>query len=123
MARAVFSIFRLAGKHDAMGTWAEDNLDNGRRIWVIDQDVDERNPTHTEFAVLIFDAGPFHMTLGVITSISDRVVNVFRRAHDTDHRPYRRSLAAAIYGVAQLNGLPPTLLNKSKFVDDLGPLT
>jgi hypothetical protein len=121
MGCASFSICRLVEKHETIGTWAEDTLDNDPRLWLIDLDVDEPNRSHTAFAVRIFDAGSPHVTLGVITSISDRMVNVFRRAHDTDRRPHRRSLAAINYGLAQLNGLPPTHASGWKFVDDPGP--
>jgi hypothetical protein len=121
MGCAVFSIFRLAEKHETMGTWVEDILDNDRRIWLIDLDVPEPQPSHSFFAVRIFDAGPFHAMLSVITSMSDRVVNVFKTAEATGRRPYRRSLAATIYGLTELQGLPPTHLGARKFVADLGP--
>jgi hypothetical protein len=120
MGRAVFSIFRLAEKHETMGTWVEDVLDNGRRTWLIDLDVPELEPSHTFFATRIFDAGPFHAMLSVITSLSDRMVNVFKRAEATGRRRYRRSLAATIYGLTELRGLPPTNAVARKFVAELG---
>jgi len=120
MGQAVFSIFRLAEKHDTMGTWVEDVLDNGRRIWLIGLDVPESDPSHTVFAARIFDVGPFHAMLSVITSMSDRMVNVFKRAEATGRRPYRRSLAATIYGLTELSGLPPTNASAQKFVAELG---
>jgi hypothetical protein len=116
-----FSIFRLCDEHETMGTWVEDILDNHRRIWLVDLNVDEPDPSHAVFAVRVFDAGSFYMTLCVITSISDRMVNVFKRAHETGRRPYRRSLPATIYGLAQLSGVRPTHASGRKFVDDLGP--
>jgi hypothetical protein len=120
MGRGFFSIFRLAEKHETLGTWVEDILDNDRRLWVVDLDVDEENPSHTAFAVRMFDAGPFHMTLSVITSISERMVNVFKRAHATGRLPYRRSLPATIHGLTHLGGAPPTHMGGWKFVNDLG---
>jgi hypothetical protein len=120
MGRAVFSIFRLAEKHESMGTWVEDILDNDRRIWLIDLGVPEPEPSHSYFATRVFDAGPFHAMLSVITSISDRMVNVFKTAEATGRRPYRRSLAATIYGLTELQGLPPAHVSARKFVADLG---
>jgi hypothetical protein len=120
MGQAVFSIFRLAEKHEIMGTWVEDVLNDSRRIWLIDLDVPEPEPSHSVFAARIFDAGPFHAMLSVITSMSDRIVDVFKRAETTGHRPYRRSLAATIYGLTELGGLPPTNASARKFVAELG---
>jgi hypothetical protein len=119
MGRSFFSLFRLAGQHALSGTWVEDILDNDRRIWLLDLDDDRPNPLHT-FAGRVFDAGPFHLSLCVITLINERMLNVFKRAHATGRRPWRRSLVATIYGLAQLNGLPPTHVSGRKFVDDLG---
>jgi hypothetical protein len=121
IGESFFSVFRLGEKHETMGKWVEDILDNNRRIWLIDLNVDEPNPSHSVCAVRIFDAGPFYMTLCVITSISDRMAEVFRRAHDTSRRPYRRSLPATVYGLAQLNGVRPVHASGRKFVADLGP--
>jgi hypothetical protein len=120
MGRGFFSIFRLAEKHEALGTWVEDILDNDKRLWLADLDVDEKNPSHTVFAVRVFDAGPFHMTLTVIISISQRMANVLKRGHATGRLPYRRTLPATIYGLTHLGGAPPTHLGGWKFVADLG---
>jgi hypothetical protein len=118
-AGSCFSIFRIGETHETTGTWVTDLLDNDRRYWLIDLNVDEPNPSYTVIAVRIFDPGPFHMTLGVITSISDRMANVFQRGHAAGRLPYRRSLAATVYGLAQLNGVPPIHASGKKFVADL----
>jgi hypothetical protein len=121
IGRSFFSIFRLAEKHETTGLWVEDILNDRRRVWLVDLNVDEPNPSHTAFAVRVFDAGPFHVTLCVVTSISERMFNVFERAHVTGRRPYRRSLPATIYGLAQLNGQPPLHASGRRFVADMGP--
>jgi hypothetical protein len=120
IGESFFCLFRLGEKHETMGTWVEDIFDHNRRIWLIDLNVNEQDPSHSVFAVRVFDAGPFYMTLCVITSVSDRMAAVFRRAHETGRRPYRRSLPATIYGLAELNGLRPLHASGRKFVADLG---
>jgi hypothetical protein len=121
LGRASFSVFRPVGQHDMMGTWIEDILENDRRIWLIDLDTAKPSPLRSAFAARVFDAGQFHLTLATIVSINDRIANVFKRAAATGRRPYRRSLAATIYGLAQLSGVRPTHASGRKFVDDLGP--
>jgi hypothetical protein len=120
IGHSFFSIFRPAETHEAAGMWIEDVLNERRRIWVVDVNVSELKPSNSALAVRVFDAGPFHMTLCVITLLSDRMFNVFERAHATGRRPYRRSLPATIYGLAQLNGQQPLHASGRRFLADLG---
>ena len=120
MASNSFSIFRVAGKHESLGLWVDDILDNNRRIWLVEPDVEEEVAVNATFALRAFDAGPFHLPLCLSAIINERMSNVFQRARETGRPMHRRSLAATIYGLVQLNGVPPTHPSGWRFVEDLG---
>ena len=44
MAGAVFSIFRVAERHEAAGLWLEDMLRGDRRLWLVDRSFEARAP-------------------------------------------------------------------------------
>jgi hypothetical protein len=99
MAGAWFSIYRVAGRHEAAGLWLEDLLDEDRRIWLMDEGLQASAPDDTIFAMRMFDAGPFHAGFGIAVIPDEDTVGyaVTARKHG-DRLPFRQSLAATLYG-------------------------
>jgi len=65
MAGAWFSIFRVAGHHEAAGLWLEDRLDGDRRLWLMDKRLAASAEDGMDIAMRLFDAGPFYAGLGI----------------------------------------------------------
>ncbi|PPQ35595.1 hypothetical protein [Rhodopila globiformis] len=99
MARAWFSIFRVAGRHEAAGLWLEDLLDADRRLWLMDKGLEASAEDGTVLAMRLFDAGPFHAGFGIV-AVPDETTTHFAVAarQRGNPLPFRQSLAATLYG-------------------------
>src|SRR5918993_4756731 len=49
MASAFFSIFEVVDRHPSAGIWAEDVLDGKRRIWILDEGLENSAPVGLVF--------------------------------------------------------------------------
>ena len=74
MSQAWFSLFRVAGRHDAAGIWLEDLLDGDRRVWLMDENLETWAEPNLIFGLRVFAAGPFHAAFGIITQPSDDIL-------------------------------------------------
>lgn len=107
MGAGFFSLFKFTAKHEVGGVWVEDMLDNDRRIWIMDVALEERDVAPEVFAMRIFDAGQFCVSLGIIALASEKMVRICTTAQKTTGRlPFRRSLAATLYGLSLMDGRP-----------------
>ncbi len=108
MAAAWFSVFRLAGRHEAAGLWLEDLLDNNRRLWLVDEGLEVSAPDELTLAMRLFDAGPFHAGFGIIVQPDQETIDFCLSAKERGARlPFRYSLAATLYGDHLLEAAPP----------------
>lgn len=65
MRQAFFSLFRYAGPHESGGIWLENSLDDDKRLWLMDERMEETTPSAGAFGMRIFDAGPFYVGFGI----------------------------------------------------------
>jgi hypothetical protein len=101
MAAAWFSLFRVAGRHEAAGLWLEDVLDGDRHLWLVDEALEASAPAGLVLGMRLFDAGPFHAGFGVIVSPDEETMEFCLAARERGARlPVRHSLAATLYGDA-----------------------
>jgi hypothetical protein len=108
MGEAWFSIFRMAGRHEAAGLWLEDLLAGNRRIWLVDEALEASAPEGIIFATRLFDAGPFHAGFGIIVEPDEETLDVCVSAKERGARlPFRHSLAATLYGDKLRADAPP----------------
>jgi hypothetical protein len=99
LGTAFFSFFTVIGEHDEGGAWVEDILHGNRRLWIADLKITGPKAAGQTLAVRIFDVGPFHATLSPLSSVSEKMIDICRKAIETDGTlPFRRSLAAIVYG-------------------------
>lgn len=99
MAPASFSIFQVAGWHDAAGVWLDDLLVAERRLWLVDEGLEASAPEGLTIAMRVFDAGPFHAGFGIVVIPDADLVEVCVASATRDNPlPVRHSLAAALYG-------------------------
>jgi hypothetical protein len=116
---AFFSLFRLTAKHDAGDFCAEDILNRDRHIRIVTTSLEDREAGPEVFAMRLFDTGQFHMAITVILSASDKFVQLCLTGQNaTGHIPFRRGLAATMYGLHFLEGTP-NHLSKMKFARDV----
>ena len=99
MAHAFFSLFRYAGPHESGGVWLENLLDGSRRIWLMDERMDEIAPSAGAFGMRIFDAGPFHVGFGIAAPTDHETAEfAVQGMKHSGRAPFRYSLAATLYG-------------------------
>jgi hypothetical protein len=99
MAGAWFSIFRVAGHHEAAGLWFEDLLDGNRRFWLVDKALEASAKDGVVLAMRLFDAGPFHAGFGIVVVPDEDTVHIAVDAKARGNQlPFRHSLAATLYG-------------------------
>jgi hypothetical protein len=99
MAAAWFSIFRLGGRHEVAGLWAEDMLDEDRRLWLVDEGLEASAPEGLILGMRLFDADPFHAGFGILVQPDEETLDfcLDAKAHGA-RLPFRYSLAATLYG-------------------------
>ncbi len=108
MAGAWFSIFRVAGPHEAVGLWLEDMLAGNRHLWLMDEALEASAPEGTIAGMRLFDAGPFHAGFGIIVEPDDETLDFCLAAKERGAAlPFRHSLAATLYGDHLRAGAPP----------------
>jgi len=99
MSHAFFSLFRFAGPHESGGVWLENLLDDSRRIWLMDERMEETAPSAGTFGMRIFDAGPFYVGFGIAAPTDDETAEFLVQGMKNSGRaPFRYSLAATLYG-------------------------
>ena len=99
MTHAFFSLFRCAGPNESGGVWLENLLDDGRRIWLMDERMEEIAPSVGAFGMRIFDAGPFHVGFGIAAPTDDETAEfAVQGMKHSGRAPFRHSLAATLYG-------------------------
>ncbi len=107
MAKAWFSIFRVAGGHTAAGLWLEDLLEGDRCLWLMDEALEVSAPVGAIFGMRLFDAAPFHAGFGVIVKPNEETLEFCLKAKARGGPlPFRHSLAVTLYG-DQLRALAP----------------
>ena len=103
------SIFRDAARHEMAGCWLEDLLNDGRRLWLIDESMEASVAEGVVFAMRLFDAGPYHAGFGIIVQPDKETVEMCVAAQRSSGRcPFRHSLAATLYGDSLRDDLPPS---------------
>ena len=108
MAGSLFSIFRVAGRHEAAGLWLEDLLAGSRRLWLVDEALEASAPEGAVLGMRLFDAGPFHAGFGIIVEPDDETLDFCLAAKARGAPlPFRRSLAATLYGDQLRAEAPP----------------
>ncbi len=98
MSAAFFSLFRCTGHHEVAGVELEDLLNGGRKLWLMDERMEESASDAGAFGMRIFDAGLFHVGFGIAAPTNDEtaefaVQSVTRNGRST----FRHSLAATLY--------------------------
>jgi hypothetical protein len=108
MAGAWFSIFRVAGRHEATGLWLEDMLEGDRRLWLVDEALEASAPEGAILGMRLFDAGPFHAGFGIIVAPDEETLDFCLEAKARGAPlPFRHSLAATLYGDRLRADAPP----------------
>ena len=108
MAGAWFSIFRVAGRHEAVGLWLEDLLAGDRRLWLVDEALEASAPEGAVLGMRLFEAGPFHAGFGIIVRPDDETLDFCLGAKARGAPlPFRHSLAATLYGDQLRAEAPP----------------
>jgi len=108
MAGAWFSIFRVAGRHEAAGLWLEDMLERDRQLWLVDEALEAPAPEGTILGMRLFDAGPFHAGFGIIVAPDEETLDFCSEAKARGAPlPFRHSLAAMLYGDRLRADAPP----------------
>ena len=92
MATSRFSIFRVAGRHEAAGIRVEDIMDADRHLWLMDAGLERTAPEGFIFAMRVLDAGRFHVSMFSISDFPAFAADML--AHDMNLRG--NSLAVAI---------------------------
>lgn len=106
--RRGFSLFRLAGRHEAAGIWLEDLLDEDQRVWMVDEGLEASAFDGAVLGMRLFDAGPFHAGFGLVTAPDEETVQhciATQAAGGT--RFFRHSLAATLYSDELLAEMVP----------------
>jgi hypothetical protein len=122
MSDAFLALFKFTAMHDIGGIWAEDMLNADRRIWIMDEMLQDREATPEIFGARVFDSGPFHVSVGPTANVSDQFIRLCTEARSANGPlPFRRSLAATLYGLNLMDGVP-SHVSGLKFARDLLPL-
>ena len=119
MAMGFFSVFRSTGQHENGGIRANDMLRDDQPIWLMEKRFDTLDAVPEIFGMRVFDMGPFHAVLGPLAVLKDILADTCAVFQEAEGRPpFRRSLAATIYG---LNTLTEKSTHPSgmKFTEDL----
>ena len=95
MGRAFFSIFRIAGRHEAAGLWLEDLFAGHRRLWMLDEALEASAAEGLHFAARLFDAGEFHAGFGIIVPLDDESTEEYLGLGLT---PQNRHFVPLVYG-------------------------
>jgi hypothetical protein len=104
---ARFSVFFIAARHKAAGVWLEDMLDDGRRIWLMDEALEAQRSGLSHLAMRVFDAGPFHCGFGIVAALDTAVAAAcMLEQQTTGEPPFGPRFAAALYA-AMLGTTPP----------------
>ena len=119
MANGFFSVLQSTGKRENGGIGAKNLLRDDQPLWLMEKRFDTLDSLPELFGMRVFDMGPFHAVLGPLAALKERLAHtcaVFQKAEG--HHPFRRSLAATIYG---LNTLTEQSTHPSgmKFTEDL----
>ena len=116
LGQAFFSLFRFSAKHDIVGLWIEDILDNDRRIWIISINLEDHDDPHEVFGMRIMDTGEFHIVLGPIALSTDEIaIDCTTAIKALGRLPFERPLSVAIYGLILTKDLPDQQ-SKAKFL-------
>ena len=108
MAGAWFSIFRVAGRHEAAGLWLEDMLAGDRRLWLVDEALKASASEGATIGMRLFDARPFHAGFGILVEPDDETLDFCLGAKERGAPlPFRHSLAATLYGDQLRAEAPP----------------
>ncbi len=108
MAEAWFSVFRVAGRHEAAGLWLEDMLAGDRRLWLVDEALEASAPEGAVLGMRLFEAGPFHAGFGIIVRPDEETLDFCLGAKARGAPlPFRHSLAATLYGDQLRADAPP----------------
>jgi hypothetical protein len=108
MAGAWFSVFRVAGRHEAAGLWLEDLLAGKRRIWLVDEALEASASDDAVIGLRLFDTGPFHAGFGIIVAPDAETLDFCLTAKERgEPLPFRHSLAATLYGDQLRANAPP----------------
>ena len=98
MGAASFSLFRRAGHHEVAGVEFEDLFNVGRKLWLVDERMEESAPGAGAFGMRKFDAGLFHVGFGIATPTDDETAEFALQSVTRNGRsPFRHSLAATLY--------------------------
>jgi len=99
MGHAFFSLFHCTGRHEGGGVELEDLLDGNRRLWLMDQRIEESAPLAGAFGMRLFDAGPFHVGFGIAAPTDDETAEfAIQGVRRNGRTPFRHSLAITLYG-------------------------
>jgi hypothetical protein len=110
MADARFSVFEIIGRHPVAGVVLLD-LSTGEEVWLMDQGFEASAPSGYLLALRLIQPAEFHMTTGVVVSMSDETTwEAVNRRHplkQTDGLLVikdRDQLAEAVYTAAVETG-------------------
>jgi hypothetical protein len=99
MGYAFFSLFRFTGPHESGGVWLGNLFDDNKRIWLMDERMEETAPSADAFGMRIFDAGPFHVGFGIAAPTDEETAEfAVQGMKHSGRAPFRYSLAATLYG-------------------------
>lgn len=120
IGNAFFSIFRVIDWHPAAGVWVDDTLDGNRRIWILDEGLEQSAPVDFLFGMRIFDAGLFHAGFGIVVPADEETAHFCAQARARGGPlPVRDSLAATLYGDDIRARTPPSLAEVEMLSDFL----
>ena len=124
MGKAFFSLFRSTARHGTAGIWIDDLLDGNRNLWLMDEAMEASVPTGETFGMRLFDAGAFHVGLGIAVPADEETTQFSVQAKTHGGRlPFRYSLAATLYGDSLHDSLPIAPDLEDAFTSLLGQLT
>jgi hypothetical protein len=99
MGNAFFSLFHCTSSREGGGVELEDLLDGNRRLWLMDQRMEESAPLAGAFGMRLFDAGPFHVGFGIAAPTDDETAEfAIQGVRRNGRTPFRHSLAITLYG-------------------------
>jgi hypothetical protein len=124
MGKAFFSLFHCTARHGTAGIWIDDLLDGNRSLWLMDEGMEASVPTRETFGMRLFDAGEFHVGLGIVVPADEETTQFSVQSKTHNGRlPFRHSLAATLYGDSLRDSLPIAPELEDAFASLLGQLT